>query len=210
MIDVYFWPTPNGHKISIFLEETGQPYRLIPVNIGKGEQFKPDFLAIAPNNKIPAIVDHEPSDGEEPLALFESGAILNYLAGKTGQLLPATPREHWQVIQWLSWQIAGLGPMLGQLFHFLNRDDKIPAAIERYSEETRRLYTVLDKQLAGRDYIAGDYSIADIASWPWARYHKELGIDLTDLPNVRAWLDRVGNREAVKRALEKGNRAKKS
>ena len=168
MIELYYWTTPNGHKVSIFLEEAGLDYKIFPVNISKGEQFNPDFLAFAPNNRIPAIRDMAPADGGAPLGIFESGAILEYLADKTGQFLPKAPRARFAVLQWLYWQMAGLGPMAGQNHHFVQyAPERIPYAMERYVKETNRLYGVLNKQLAGRDYIAGDYSIADMASYPW-------------------------------------------
>lgn len=170
MIDLYYWTTPNGHKVSIFLEEAGLEYRIVPVHIGKGEQFAPEFLKIAPNNRIPAIVDHAPADGGEPIALFESGAILEYLADKSGQFLPRETRARFNVLQWLYWQMGGVGPMAGQNHHFVRyAPEPIPYAIERYVKETARLYGVLDRQLAGREYVAGDYSIADMAIYPWAR-----------------------------------------
>ena len=176
MIDLYYWPTPNGHKITLFLEETGQPYTIHPVNIGKGEQFQPDFLKIAPNNRMPAIVDHEPKDGGAPISLFESGAILLYLAEKTGRFLSSDPRGRAQTIEWLFWQMGGLGPMAGQNHHFsVYAPEKLPYAINRYVNETNRLYGVLDRQLEGRDYIAGDYSITDMASYPLDRTLRAAG-----------------------------------
>lgn len=202
MIELYYWPTPNGHKITLLLEETGLPYTIRPVNIGRGEQFAPDFLRIAPNNRMPAIVDTEPADGGAPLSVFESGAILEYLADKTGRFLPRPPRERFEVLQWLYWQMGGLGPMLGQNHHF-NRyaPEKIPYAITRYVNETRRLYGVLDKRLTGRAFIAGDdYSIADMAAYPWIVPHERQGMDLADFPQLKAWFDRIGAREATRRA----------
>lgn len=201
MIDLYYWTTPNGHKISIFLEEVGLRYQVRPVHIGKGEQFAPDFLKIAPNNRIPAIVDHAPADGGEPLSLFESGAILEYLGDKTGQFLPRTLRERTEVLQWLHWQMGGLGPMAGQNHHF-NRyaPEPIPYAIDRYVKETARLYGVLDRQLEGRDYVAGEYSIADMAIYPWAKGWEGQKQRLEDFPNMAAWLQRMAGRPAVVRA----------
>jgi GST-like protein len=203
MIDLYFAATPNGLKMKLFLEETGLPYRVIPVNIGKGEQFAPEFLAISPNNKIPAMVDHEPADGGEPLSMFESGAMLLYLADKTGQLIPKEGRQRLEVIQWLFWQMAGLGPMAGQNGHFaVYAPEKIPYAITRYVNETNRLYGVLNKQLEGRDFIAGDYSIADIACYPWIVPHEAHGQKLEDFPNLKRWFDRIAARPATLRAYE--------
>jgi len=201
MIDLYYWTTPNGHKLTIFLEETGLPYRLIPVNITRGEQFAPEYLRISPNNKIPAIVDHAPADGGPPLPVFESGAILEYLAMKTGRFLPSDVRGRTEVMQWLFWQMAGLGPMLGQNHHFaLYAPEKIPYAIERYVKETTRLYRVLDTRLADRDFIAGDYSIADMACHPWIASWARQGQRLEDTPHVKRWFEAVGARPAVVRA----------
>ncbi|MFC0711212.1 glutathione S-transferase N-terminal domain-containing protein [Azorhizophilus paspali] len=201
MIDLYYWTTPNGHKITLFLEETGLEYRLRPVNIGKGEQFAPEFLRIAPNNRIPAIVDHAPDDGGEPLALFESGAILEYLADKSGRFLPRETRPRFQVLQWLYWQMGGLGPMAGQNHHFVRyAPEPIPYAIERYVKETTRLYGVLDRQLQGRDYVAGDYSIADMAIYPWAELWEGQRQRIEDFPAMAAWLERMAARPAVQRA----------
>ena len=201
MIDLHYWTTPNGHKITIFLEETRVPYRLIPVNISAGDQFKPDFLAIAPNNRIPAIVDTSPADGGAPLSLFESGAILLYLAEKTDQFLPADIRGKYEVVQWLFWQVAGLGPMAGQNHHFVQyAPERIPYATERYVKETNRLYGVLNKRLADRAFIAGDYSIADMASYPWIVPHKLQQQNLDDFPHLRRWFETVKARPAVKRA----------
>ncbi len=206
MIDLYYWTTPNGHKITIFLEESGLDYTIKPVNISEGQQFEPDFLRISPNNKIPAIVDKRPDDGGKPVSIFESGAILEYLAEKTGQLIPPDLRDRWQVIQWLHWQVGGFGPMLGQNHHFKQyAPEKLPYAIERYDKEAKRLYGVLDDQLAGRDYIAGEYSIADIATYPWAKLHERHGVDMADLPNVKRWLDTLAARPAVKRAYAKAD-----
>jgi GSH-dependent disulfide-bond oxidoreductase len=202
MIDLYYWTTPNGHKITIFLEETGLPYRILPVNIGRKEQFAPSFLAIAPNNRIPAIVDDEPAGGGAPLSLFESGAILLYLAEKTGELLPADLHGRAEVLQWLFWQMGGLGPMAGQNSHFRYAAPKqLPYAVERYSNETHRLFGVLDRRLADRPYLAGrDYSIADIASYPWIVPYERLGQSLGDFPHLRRWFESIRQRPAVERA----------
>ncbi len=200
MIDLYYWTTPNGHKITIFLEETGLPYTLHTVNIGDGEQFAPQFLAIAPNNRIPAIVDRDPPDGGAPIPLFESGAILLYLGGKTGRFLPRELRARCDCVQWLFWQMAGLGPMLGQNHHFLNyAPEKIPYAIERYVKETARLYAVLDKRLADREYVAGDYSIADMACYPWILPERQRQ-DIEQFPHLKRWKAALGARAAVQRA----------
>ncbi len=205
MIDVSYWPTPNGHKITIFLEEAGLEYRLVPVNITKGEQFQPDFLRISPNNKMPAIVDHAPADGGPPLSLFESGAILEYLAVKSARFLPTELRARANVMQWLFWQVAGLGPMLGQNHHFAHyAPERIPYAIERYLKETARLYRVLDTQLAGRDFIADTYSIADMACHPWIAPYARQGQKLEDFPNVKRWFEAVAARPAVQRAYALG------
>jgi GST-like protein len=202
MIDLYYWTTPNGHKLTMFLEETGLPYTLKPVNIGKGEQFKPEFLEIAPNNRIPAIVDHEPAIGGGPLSLFESGAILLYLADKTGELIPRGPRERWNCIQWLFWQMANLGPMAGQNHHFGRyAPEKIPYAIARYVNETGRLYAVLDKQLHDRDFIVDAYSITDIACYPWVQPERQ-GQNIDDFPNLKRWKEAIAARPATKRAYE--------
>jgi GSH-dependent disulfide-bond oxidoreductase len=201
MIDVYFWTTPNGHKVTMFLEETETPYRLFPVNIGRGEQFKPEFLAIAPNNRIPAIVDDAPVDGGAPLSVFESGAILLYLADKSRQLIPQDLRGRSLTLEWLFWQMAGLGPMAGQNHHFSQyAPEKIPYAIERYVKETSRLYAVLDKQLADREYIAGAYSIADIASYPWVVPYERQGQSLDNFPNLKRWFLAIQNRPSTARA----------
>ena len=202
MIDLYYWPTPNGHKITLFLEEAGLEYRIVPVDIGAGDQFKPAFLAISPNNRMPAIVDHAPADGGAPIPVFESGAILCYLAEKTGKLLPTAPRERKAVMEWLSWQLGGFGPMLGQNHHFTRyATEKIPYAIDRYQREAARLYGVLDRHLAGRGFIAGDtLSIADLACHPWAAAHDWHHIDLADEPEVRRWHDAIAARPAVARA----------
>ncbi|UXY15700.1 glutathione binding-like protein [Chitiniphilus purpureus] len=202
MIDLHYWTTPNGHKITLFLEETGLQYRIHPVNIGKGEQFEPAFLRISPNNRIPAIVDHAPTDGGTPVALFESGAILLYLAEKTGQLLPADLRGRQEAMQWLFWQVGGLGPMAGQNHHFSQyAPEKLPYAIERYVKETARLYAVMDRRLADRPFLAGDaYSIADIASYPWVVPHERQGQQLSDFPNLKRWFDHIAARPATARA----------
>jgi GST-like protein len=203
MIDLYYWTTPNGHKITVMLEELGIDYRLIPVNIGKGEQFAPEFLRIAPNNRIPAIVDHAPADGGEPLSLFESGAILLYLADKHQRFIPNDLRGRQETIQWLFWQMAGLGPMAGQNHHFaVYAPEKLPYAIERYIKETARLYAVLDKRLADRPYIAGDYSIADIACYPWIVPHQRQSQNLADFPHLQRWFEAIGQRPAVQRAYQ--------
>ncbi len=203
MIDLYYWTTPNGHKPLIFLEEAGLPYNIVPVNIGKGEQFAPEFLKISPNNKIPAIVDNAPADGGEPLAVFESGAVLLYLAEKAGRFLPAAPRQRLEVMQWLFWQMGGLGPMAGQNHHFSHyAPEEIPYAIERYMKETNRLYGVLDRRLAGRDFVAGDYSIADIAIYPWIVPHERQGQRLEDFPHVARWFETIKMRPAVQRAYQ--------
>jgi GST-like protein len=205
MIDLHYWPTPNGWKITIMLEELGLPYRVVPVNIGRGEQFRPEFLAISPNNRMPAIVDTEPPGGGEPVAVFESGAILMYLAEKTGRLLPADLRGRYDAVQWVMWQMGGLGPMLGQAHHFrVYAKEQIPYAIERYTREAARLYGVLDRRLADREFIAGGYSIADIASWPWTVGHERQGQKLEDFPNVKRWFDAVSARPAVQRGFAVG------
>jgi GSH-dependent disulfide-bond oxidoreductase len=201
MIDLYYWTTPNGHKITIFLEEAGLDYTIKPVNIGRGEQFAPEFLAIAPNNRIPAIVDLAPADGGAPLPLFESGAILEYLADKTGRFLGRAPRQRYEALQWLHWQMAGLGPMLGQNHHFSQyAPEQIPYAIERYVKETERLYGVLDQRLADRAFLAGDYSIADMATYPWIVPHERQGMTLAEFPNLERWFASIGERPAVRRA----------
>jgi GSH-dependent disulfide-bond oxidoreductase len=201
MIELYYWPTPNGHKITLFLEEAGLPYRIEPVDITKGDQFAPDFLVFSPNNKMPAIIDRDPADGGEPQPVFESGAILKYLAAKTGRFGGADPRQRIEVDEWLFWQMASLGPMLGQNHHFSRyATEKIPYAIERYVNETRRLYGVLDKRLRDRDFIAGDYSIADMAAYPWIVPHEDQGMTLDDFPAVQAWFERIAARDATRRA----------
>jgi GSH-dependent disulfide-bond oxidoreductase len=202
MIDLYYWPTPNGHKISIFLEETATPYRVVPINIRKGEQFAPDFLKISPNNRMPAIIDTEGPDGK-PISIFESGAILLYLAEKTGKLLPKDMRGRYAVIEWLMFQMAGVGPMFGQAGHFRNAaPEKIPYAIERYTKETHRLSDVMNKRLAESAFLGGDYSIADIATYPWVvavlRREPE---ELAARPNLKRWIDAIGERPAVKKGM---------
>jgi GST-like protein len=206
MIDLYYWTTPNGHKITIFLEEAGVAYRIIPVNIGKGAQFKPDFLKIAPNNRIPAIVDTEPADGGAPISVFESGAILQYLAEKTGKFLPQDVRGRTEVMQWLFWQVAGLGPMAGQNHHFVQyAPERIAYAMDRYVNETNRLYGVLDKRLADRGYVAGDYSIADMAIYPWIVPYKKQKQTLEDFPNLKRWFEAIATRPAVQRAYDRAS-----
>lgn len=204
MIDLYYWTTPNGHKITMFLEETTTPYTMHPVNIGKGDQFKPEFLKISPNNRIPAIIDHAPTDGGAPISIFESGAILLYLGEKTGRYIPKDIRGRTDVLQWLFWQVGGLGPMAGQNHHFAKyAPEKLPYAIDRYVRETSRLYGVLDKQLANRDFIAGEYSIADIASYPWIVSHEKQQQNLDDFPNLKRWFEVIAARPATIRAYEK-------
>lgn len=204
MIDLYYWTTPNGHKVSLFLEEAGLPYKVHPINIGQGDQFKPDFLKIAPNNRIPAIVDQSPTDGGAPISLFESGAILLYLAEKTGQFLPQDLRGRQEALQWLFWQMGGLGPMAGQNHHFSQfAPEKIPYAIKRYVDETARLYGVLDRRLADRSFVAGaDYSIADMAIYPWIVSHKWQSQRLEDFPHVQRWFNSIKERPATVRAYE--------
>lgn len=205
MIDLHYWPTPNGHKITIFLEETALPYRIIPVRIGRGEQFKPEFLKISPNNRMPAIVDQDPGDGREPISVFESGAILVYLAAKTGRFLPRETRAWVEVLQWLFWQMAGLGPMAGQNHHFVGyAPEKLPYAIDRYVKETSRLYAVLDKRLADRDFVAGEYSIADMACYPWVVPYERQQQNIEEFPNLKRWFQAIRARPAVVRAYEKG------
>lgn len=210
MIDLYYWPTPNGHKITMLLEEAGLPYTTKPVNIGKGDQFKPDYLEISPNNKMPAIVDSAPADGGAPLSVFESGAILQYLAEKTGRFMPADPRGRVTVMEWLFWQVGGLGPMLGQNHHF-NRyaPNKIPYAIERYVNETHRLYGVLDRRLDGREFIAGrDYTIADMAAYPWIVPYEAQGMTLEEFPHLQVWFEAIRQRPATQRAYALGETIK--
>jgi len=204
MIDLYYWTTPNGHKVSLFLEEAGLPYEVHPINIGQGDQFKPDFLKIAPNNRIPAIVDHNPTDGGAPISLFESGAILLYLAEKTGKFIPKDLRGRQEALQWLFWQMGGLGPMAGQNHHFSQfAPEKIPYAIKRYVDETARLYGVLDRRLADRTFVAGEeYSIADMAIYPWIVSHKWQSQKLEDFPHVERWFNHIKQRPATVRAYE--------
>jgi GSH-dependent disulfide-bond oxidoreductase len=200
-IDLYTWSTPNGRKISIALEELGLAYAVHPINITKDEQFAPAFLKISPNNKIPAIVDPDGPDGQ-PIAVFESGAILLYLAEKTGRLMPRDPRGRYEALQWLMWQMGGFGPMLGQAHHFRRfAKEQIAYAIDRYSNEARRLYDVLDKRLGEVDYLAGDYSVADIATFPWAARHEWQGIALEDFANVKRWYDAIAARPAVTKGM---------
>jgi GST-like protein len=210
MIELYYWPTPNGHKVTLFLEETGLDYGIHPINIGKGEQFAPDFLKIAPNNRMPAIVDTAPAGGGAPVSLFESGAILLYLAEKTGQFIPADLQGRAEVLQWLFWQMGGLGPMAGQNHHFSGyAPEKIPYAIDRYVKETARLYGVLDKRLADRAFVAGDdYSIADMAAYPWIVPYERQGQDLNDFPNLKRWFDAIAARPATIRAYAVADRLK--
>jgi len=203
MIDLYYWTTPNGHKITLFLEEAGLDYKVLPINIGRGEQFQPDFLKVAPNNRIPAMVDHAPVDGGEPISVFESGAMLVYLAEKTGRFLPTDIRRRADVLQWLFWQMGGLGPMAGQNHHCNTyAPEKIQYAIDRYVGETGRLYGVLNKRLADREFIAGEYSIADMASYPWIVSHERQSQDLNDFPNLKRWFDTIAARPATIRAYE--------
>lgn len=204
MIDLYYWPTPNGHKITIMLEETGVSYTVKPVNINKGEQFDPEFLAVAPNNRIPAIVDRAPDDDGAPVSLFESGAILAYLAEKTGRFIPADPRGRWECLQWLFWQMAGLGPMAGQAHHFrFYAQEQIPYAIDRYVRETGRLYGVLNRRLADRNYVAGGYGIADMACYPWINPERQ-GQDIDLFPHLKRWREAIAARPAVQRAYALG------
>jgi GST-like protein len=204
MIDLYYWTTPNGHKITMYLEEAGLEYRVKPVNIGKGEQFDPAFLKVSPNNKIPAIVDRKPADGGKPISVFESGAILLYLAGKTGQFIPRDLRGQVECLEWVMWQMGGLGPMLGQNHHFaLYAPEKIPYAIDRYVKETNRLYAVLDKRLARRNFILGrEYSIADMAAYPWIIPDRQ-GQNIEDFPNLKRWKAAIRARPATERAYAK-------
>ena len=207
MINLYYWPTPNGHKITVFLEEAGLPYKIHPVNIMKGDQFKSDFLALSPNNKIPAILDDAPVDNNGPMSVFESGAILWYLAEKAQSFIPHDARGKAEVSTWLFWQMAGLGPMAGQNHHFNKyAPEKIPYAIERYTKETARLYGVLNKHMEGRDWVAGNmYTIADMAIYPWIVPHQMQEQDLSDYPYLKAWFERIAERPAVKKAYEIGS-----
>ena len=204
MIDLYYWTTPNGHKITIFLEEAELPYKIFPINIGKGEQFQSHFLKISPNNRIPAILDHEPKAGGAPISVFETGAILFYLGEKTGQFLPTEPYKRYDVMQWLFWQMGGLGPMAGQNNHFRNYAvEKLPYAIKRYEDETNRLYGVMNKRLADRPFLGGEYSIADMASYPWIVPWERQGQKLSDFPHLKRWFEAIEARPAVKRAYAK-------
>ena len=204
MIELYTWSTPNGRKISIMLEECGLPYEIKPVNIGRGDQFKPEFLAISPNNRMPAIIDPD-GPGAKPISVFESGAILQYLGRKTGKFYPADERAKVEVEQWLFWQMGGLGPMAGQAHHFRNyAPEKIAYGIDRYTNEVNRLYGVLDKRLADRPYLAGEYSIADMASYPWVRPYKNQGQDIAEFPNLEKWYQRMHDRPAVAKAVKMG------
>src|SRR5579863_252645 len=203
MIDLYFWPTPNGLKLKLFLEEAALPYRAIAVDLGKGEQHRPEFLKVSPNNKIPALVDHDPSDGGAPLSLFESGAMLLYLAQKSGKFIPSDVRGRAEVLQWLFWQVGGLGPMAGQNGHFrVYAPTEIAYAIERYTKEVNRLYGVMNQRLADREFLAGSYSIADIACYPWIVPYKPQGQDLADFPHLKRWFDAIAARPATVRTYE--------
>ncbi|HEV2673062.1 MAG TPA: glutathione S-transferase N-terminal domain-containing protein [Aliidongia sp.] len=205
MIDLYFWPTPNGHKISLFLEEGNFPYTFVPIDIERGDQFDARFLAISPNNRIPAIVDHDPPGGGDPVSVFESGAILLYLAEKTGRFLPAVPARRLAALQWTFWQVGGLGPMAGQAHHFRHyAAEPIPYAIDRYTREVSRLYGVLDRQLAYREYVADEYSIADMASYPWVYRHAKQGQELERFPHLARWYAAIGQRPSTLRAYSKG------
>ncbi|HHP7245437.1 MAG TPA: glutathione S-transferase N-terminal domain-containing protein [Elainellaceae cyanobacterium] len=200
-VELYYWPTPNGWKISIMLEETGLPYNVHPINIMAGDQFKPEFLKISPNNKMPAIVDHETPDGK-PISIFESGAILMYLGEKTGELFPENARDRYTVIQWLMFQMGGIGPMLGQAHHFRQyAPEQIPYAVNRYTNEASRLYGVLNQRLGEAEYVAGDYSIADIAIFPWIVPYEQQGQSMADYPNLKRWFDAINSRPAVKKGL---------
>ena len=204
-IDVYYWPTPNGWKVTILLEELSIPYNVISINIGKGEQFKPEFLKISPNNRMPAIVDHEPLGGGGSLTIFESGAILEYLAEKYGQFMPKEPRGKYEVLQWLYWQMANLGPNSGQANHFRHyAPEKIAYGINRYTDEVNRLYGVMNTRLADREYLAGDYSIADMASWPWVVPYERMGQNLNDFPHMKRWFENLKARPAVDRGYAVG------
>ncbi len=200
MIDLFTWITPNGRKISIMLEEVGLPYEVHPINLQKGEQFAPDFLAISPNNRIPAIIDRE-GPGGKPYSLFESGAILMYISEKVGKLVPTEMHKRYEVIQWLMFQMGGVGPMFGQAHHFMRASEKVPYGIDRYSKETRRLYGVMNKHLANREYFAGDYSIADIATYPWVARYERHQVKLEEFPNVKRWFDRLSARAAVRQGM---------
>lgn len=204
-LDVYYWPTPNGWKVTILLEELGVPYNVIPIDIGKGEQFKPEFLKISPNNRMPALVDHEPADGKGPLSVFESGAILEYLAEKYGKFLPTNAHGKYEVLQWVYWQMGGLGPMSGQANHFRSyAPEKLEYAIKRYTDEVNRLYGVMNKRLADREFLAGDYSIADMASWPWVVPYERMGQDLNEFPHLKRWFETMKARPAVDKGYAVG------
>lgn len=203
MIELYYWTTPNGHKITIFLEESGLPYRIVPVDIRAGDQFRPDFLKISPNNRMPATIDQAAAGGGQPISVFESGAILMYLAEKSGKFVPQDTRSRFEVVQWLFWQMGGLGPMAGQNHHFAQyAPEKIPYAIDRYVNETNRLYGVLNKRLSDREYVAGHYSIADMATYPWIVPHARQSQSLEDFPHLKRWFEVIRERPAVKRAYE--------
>ena len=210
MLDFYYWPTPNGWKVSILLEELEIPYNLVPVNIGKGDQFKPEFLAISPNNRMPVITDHDTPDGE-PLSVFESGAILHYLGEKTGRFMPEGWRARKEVLEWLFWQAANQGPMAGQLSHFVNyADGGIEYGRKRYGNEYDRCFGVLERRLEGRDYIVGDYSIVDMMCWPWVLIAKPLGASLDNFPNVARWRNAIKERPAVQRGVDLGKEFRRS
>jgi GSH-dependent disulfide-bond oxidoreductase len=209
MLNLYYWPTPNGHKVTIFLEEAALEYGISPVNIGKGDQFKPEFLKISPNNRMPAIVDSAPADGGEPIPIFESGAILVYLAQKTGKFWAEGVRSQTAILQWLFWQVGGLGPMAGQNHHFVQyAPEKIPYAIERYVKETHRLYGVMNGQLAEHEFLAGDYSIADMACYPWVVPHENQQQNLNDFPHLKRWFEHIQSRPAVVKAYERAQDVK--
>ena len=211
MIDVFSWATPNGHKVHIMLEECGLPYAVHAVDIGAGDQFKPAFLAISPNNKIPAIIDSDGPDGK-PISLFESGAILLYLAGKTGRFMPTSVRGKYETLEWLMFQMGGVGPMLGQAHHFrMYAPEKIEYAVNRYTNEARRLYGVMDKRLGQSRFLGGaEYTIADIATWPWTRSYKNQGVELEDFPNVKRWFDTIAARAAAQRGVQVLDKARKA
>ena len=205
MIDLHYWPTPNGWKVTIMLEEAGLPYRVVPVNIGRGEQFRPEFLAISPNNRMPAIVDHAPPDGGAPISVFESGAILLYLGDKAGQFLPRDLRGRYEVTQWLMWQMGGLGPMAGQAHHFRQyAPEKIAYGIDRYTNEVNRLYGVINKRLADREFLAGAYSVADMAAYPWVVPYQNQGQKLEDFPHLQRWFEAMKARPGVERGMAVG------
>jgi GST-like protein len=211
MIDLHYWPTPNGWKITIMLEEAELPYAIVPVDIGRGAQLTPEFLAISPNNRMPAIVDRAPVGGGEPIAIFESAAILQYLAEKSGRFMPKDARGKYAVLQWLAWQVAHLGPSSGQNYHFRNyAAEKIPYAVERFGNEVNRLYGVLERRLAESEFLAGDYSIADMAAWPWMLGHEGQGQVLAEFPSVKRWMDAVAARPAVEKGRRVGSELRKS